>query len=244
MFFAANRCARAAAFVFAFALAAGAAPAIAQDYTALIAAPDRSDADRKNDERRNPVKLLEFTGAKTGWRVLDMGAGGGYSTELMARSVGASGKVWGQNPKLSERYAARMATPAMAQVTGVERPFDAPVPDGVRDLDLVTFFFTYHDTTFMDVDRAKMNKAVFAALKPGGLYVIADHSAKPGEGATVGKSLHRIEEDTLKQEVLAAGFKLMGSGDFLRNPDDPRTVSVHRSGIRNDEFVLKFQKPM
>ena len=113
----------------------------------------------------------------------------------------------------------------------------------MRDLDLVTFFFTYHDTTFMEVDRAKMNKAVYDALKPGGLYVIADHSAKTGEGATVGKSLHRIEEETLKQEVLAAGFRLVGSGDFLRNPDDPRTVSVHRSGIRNDEFVLKFQKP-
>ena len=120
---------RAAAASF-LAFAAMALPAAAQDYTALIAAPDRSEADRKNDERRNPVKLLEFTGPKTGWRVLDMGAGGGYSTELMARSVGASGKVWGQHPKLSERYLARMATPPMTQTTGVERPFDAPVPDG------------------------------------------------------------------------------------------------------------------
>lgn len=234
----------AAAFAIAATFAASPLAVRAQDYTALIAAPDRSEADRTNDKRRDPVKLLEFAGPKTGWRVLDMGAGGGYSTELMARAVGASGKVWGQHDKLSDRFKARQATPPMANVVALDRPFDDPVPADVRDLDLITFFFVYHDTTFMEVDRAKMNKAMFAALKPGGFLVIADHSANKGEGATVGKSLHRIEEETLKQEVQAAGFKLVGSADFLRNPDDPRTVSVHRSGIRNDEFVLKFQKPM
>ncbi|MDB5569589.1 MAG: methyltransferase, partial [Hyphomicrobiales bacterium] len=87
------------------------------------------------------------------------------------------------------------------------------------------------------------NKAIFDALKPGGLFVIADHSAKPEDGASVGKSLHRIAEHTLRAEVEAAGFRLVQSGDFLRNPEDPRTAVVHRSGIRNDEFVLKFQKP-
>lgn len=218
--------------------------AAAQDYAAIIASPDRSEADRTNDKRRDPVRLLEFSGPKTGWRVLDMGAGGGYSTELMARAVGPSGKVWGQHNPLSDRFKARQATPPMAHVVPLERPFDDPVPADVRDLDLITFFFVYHDTTFMDVDRAKMNRAMFAALKPGGFLIIADHSARTGEGASVGKSLHRIEEETLKQEVLAAGFRLIGSADFLRNPDDPRTVSVHRSGIRNDEFVLKFQKPL
>lgn len=215
----------------------------AQDYTALIAAPDRSEADRANDKRRDPVKLLEFVAPKTGWLVLDMGAGGGYSTELMARAVGGSGKVWGQHPTISERLKARLATAAMANAVALDRPFDDPVTAEVKNLDLVTFFFAYHDTTFMEVDRAKMNKAMFDALKPGGFLVIADHSAKPGDGATVGKSLHRIEEETLKREVMAAGFRFVGSADFLRNPNDPRTVSVHQSGIRNDEFVLKFQKP-
>ncbi len=228
----------------ALGLSIAASPVLAQDYKALLAAPDRSDADRQNDTKRDALKLLEFTAPKTGMRILDMGAGGGYSTELMARAAGSNGKVWGQHNKLSERYLARMATSAMANSTGVERPFDSPVPDGVRDLDLITFFFAYHDTTFMEVDRAKMNKAMYDALKPGGFLVIADHSAKPGEGATVGKTTHRIEESTLKAEVEAVGFKHIATGDFLRNPDDPRTVSVHRSGIRNDEFVLKFQKPM
>ena len=172
-----------------------------------------------------------------------MGAGGGYSTELMARAVGPTGKVYGQNDKESERFIARMKTTSVKNITSLARPFDDPLPADVRNLDLITFYFYYHDTTYMEVDRAKMNKAMFAALKPGSLLVIADHSARPGEGATVGKTTHRIEESTLIAEVTAPGFKHVATGDFLRNPDDPRTVSVHRSGIRNDEFVLKFQKP-
>ena len=222
---------------------AGQAPASAQDYRALLAAPDRSEADRTNDDKRKAFELLSFAAPKTGQSVLDMGAGGGYSTELMARAVGPTGKVYAQNGAASERFAARAKSPAMANVTALTRPFDDPLPAGTEKLDLITFFFAYHDTTFMEVDRAKMNKAMFDALKPGGFLVIADHSARPGEGTSVGKTTHRIEESALVGEVTAAGFKLVGSADFLRNPADPRDVSVNRSGIKNDEFVLKFQKP-
>lgn len=231
------------AFTIGVALLGPAVPALAQDYAAVLAAPDRSDADRTNDLKRKALDLLTFSGPKTGWRVLDMGAGAGYSTELMARAVGPTGKVWGQSDKASERFAARLMTPGMANVQAVLAPFNAPAPAGVTNLDLVTFFFAYHDTTFMEVDRAKMNKAIFDALKPGGFLVIADHSARPGEGATVGKTTHRIEESTLVAEVTAAGFRHVATGDFLRNPEDPRTVSVNRSGIKNDEFVVRFQKP-
>ncbi len=222
---------------------AATAPALAQDYRAVLAAPDRSEADRSNDDKRKAFELLSFVAPKTGARVLDMGAGGGYSTELMARAVGPSGKVIAQNGAESERFAARAKTPAMSQVQLAVRPFDDPLPAGTEPLDLITFFFAYHDTTFMAVDRAKMNKAMFDALKPGGFLVIADHSARAGEGTSVGKTTHRIEESALVAEVTAAGFKLVGSADFLRNPADPRDVSVNRSGIKNDEFVLKFQKP-
>ena len=82
------------------------------------------------------------------------------------------------------------------------------------NLDLITFFFAYHDITYMPVDRAVMNKKMFAALKPGGFLVIADHSAKPGDGITVAKTLHRIEESTLRQEIEAAGFKLVAEARF------------------------------
>ena len=178
------------------------APSSAQDYAAIIAAPDRADGDRQTDQRRDPVKLLAFTGVKSGMTVLDMGAGGGYSTELMARAVGPGGKVYGQDFETSarakERFEARMKTKAMTNVVALARPFDDPLPADVANLDLITFFFAYHDTTYMPVDRAEMNKKMFAALKPGGFLIIADHSAKPGAGTSVGKTLHRIEESALR----------------------------------------------
>jgi len=229
------------------ALAAVPLPSFAQDYAAIVAAPDRSDADRQTDQRRDPVKLLNFTGAKAGMTVLDMGAGGGYSTELMARAVGPGGQVYAQDSEPSarakERFEARMKSPAMKNVVAFDRKFDDPLPVDIGRLDLITFFFFYHDTTYMTVDRAQMNKRLFEALKPGAFLVIADHSAKAGAGTSVGKTLHRIEEATLKSEVEAAGFKLVAEGDFLRHPEDTREERIFGSKIPVDEFVLKFQKP-
>jgi predicted methyltransferase len=222
---------------------AGASPARAQDYAALVAQTDRSDADRVTDKRRNPVSLLAFTGPKTGWTVLDMGAGAGYSTELMARSVGPTGKVYAQSATASDKLKERLATPAMQRVVALVRAFDDPVPADVGGLDLITLYFAYHDTTFMEVDRAKMNKAMYAALKPGGFLVVADHSARAEDGATVGKTLHRIAEKTLRSEIETAGFKFVAVGDFLRHPEDARTDVVFRNPTPVDEFVLKFQKP-
>jgi predicted methyltransferase len=237
----------AAAAVAAFAWLISPLPVSAQDYAAIVAAPDRSDADRQTDRRRDPVKLLAFTGARAGMTVLDMGAGAGYSTELMARAVSPSGKVYGQDfetaARAKERFEARMKTDAMKNVVALERPFDDPLPDDVRNLDLVTFFFFYHDTTYMTVDRAAMNKKLFAALKPGGLLIVADHSAKEGTGTSVGKTLHRIEQTTLEKEVLAAGFQLIAAGEFLRHPEDTREEKIFGSKIPIDEFVLKFRKP-
>ncbi|HEY1364587.1 MAG TPA: methyltransferase domain-containing protein [Xanthobacteraceae bacterium] len=219
----------------------------APDYAALVAAPDRSDADRQTDQRRDPVKLLAFTGARAGMKVLDMGAGAGYSTELMARAVAPGGVVYGQNSadlaRARERFDARLQTPAMKNAISLVRPFDDPLPADVGGLDLITFFFFYHDTTYMQVDRAAMNRRLFAALRPGGHLVVADHSARAGEGATVGKTLHRIEESLLRGEVEAAGFKLAAEGDFLRHPEDPRDFPTVRRTGPVDEFVLKFVKP-
>src|SRR5260370_4622248 len=96
----------------------------------------------------------------------------------------------------------------------------------------------------MPVAPPRMNQTRFAALKPGGFLIIADHSAKSGDGSTVGKTLHRIEESTLRQEIEAAGFKLAAEGDFLHHPEDPRDVPVFKPAVPVDEFVLKYQKPM
>jgi len=224
------------------------APAVAQDYAAVVNAPDRSEADRKNDERRAPQKILALAGVKPGWTILDMGAGAGYSTELMARATGPTGKVYGQNPPdMMERaktaYEERAKSPAMQNVTTLMRGYEDPVPAEVKNVDLITFFYAYHDVTYMPVDRTKMDHALFEALKPGGILLIADYAALPGTGTSVSKTLHRIEEDFLKKEVEAAGFKLVDEGTFLRNPDDPKNMPIFRPQIPIDIFVLKFQKP-
>ena len=220
----------------------------AADFAAIVAAPDRSDADRKTDQRRDPVRLFAFTGARPGMTVLEMGAGGGYTAEMLARAVAPNGKVYAQDqPPVMQRaadaFAARATSPAMRNVEHVLRPYDDPLPPGVGNLDLITFFFAYHDTVHMGVDRAKMNRRLYELLKPGGVLVVADHSARTGDGTGVTKSLHRIEESSLVKEIEAAGFRLVATGDFLRHPEDKRDVIVFRAPTPVDEFVLRFRKP-
>ena len=223
--------------------------AAAQDYNAIVSAPDRTDADRNTDKRRDPVKLLSFAGVKEGMKVLDMEAGAGYTTELVARAIGPTGIVYAQDSaevlerQVKDKFDLRSKNPVMKNVVHIVRNYDDPLPPDVRNLDLITFFFAYHDMTYMQVDRAEMNRKLFAALKPGCYLVIADHSAKAGDGATVGKTFHRIEEAVLRKEIEAAGFKLVATGDFLRHPEDTRDVIVFRAPTPIDEFVLKYQKP-
>jgi predicted methyltransferase len=231
------------------AVSANAEGAKAPDYEAIVAAPDRSDADRQADQRRQPAKLLAFAGVTEGMKVLDMEASAGYSTELLARTVGPTGVVYAQDSAavierfVKDKFDVRAQKPAMKNVVHVVRGFDDPIPPDVSGLDLITFFFAYHDITYMEVDRPAMNRKMFAALKPGGFLIIADHSARPGDGTTVAKTLHRIEETTLRQEIEAAGFKLAGEADFLRHPEDPRDAAVFRPQVPTDEFVLKYRKP-
>jgi predicted methyltransferase len=167
----------------------------------------------------------------------------------MARAVGPTGVVYGQNPEDQNprgkaAFQARIAAFPLKNIVAVARPFDDPLPPDVTGLDLITYLFFYHDTTYMMVDRAQMNRKLFAALKPGGSMIIADHSAKPGSDASVGRSLHRIDENLLRREVEAAGFKVVGEGDFWRHSDDTRDFTTQPvSGKPTDEFVLRFQKP-
>jgi predicted methyltransferase len=250
--FADRASALALSFAVVFGVAAVAHEARAQatpDYAALIAAPDRSEADREADKRRDPLPLLKFAGPAPGMKVLDMGAGGGYSTELMARAVAPNGKVYGQFPadgfqKAIDNFNARLKTPAMSDAAADFRPFDDPIPPDVSNLDLITFLFYYHDTTYMNVDRAQMDRKMFAALKPGGYLVLADHSAAAGADISVGKSLHRIDEAIVRKELEAAGFKFVAADDFWRVPGDTRDFSSNRPPSPVESFVLKFQKPM
>lgn len=244
----------------------------------IVASPDRSPADRQNDLRRKPVEMLTFIGIRPGMVALDLSAGGGYTTELLARAVGPQGRVYGQSaprntanpptppaapegasaPPLPnaqaapvrrltspEAIAARSQNPKAGNLVSVVRPFDAPIPPELNpsSLDLATLMFNYHDLGHMGVDRSRMNRDVFSALKSGGVYVIADHAGRPGTGISEAGTLHRIEEAFLRREVESAGFRLAESGDFLRNPADPRDKNTPEPPMPKDEFVLKFVKP-
>ena len=125
------------------------------------------------------------------------------------------------------------------------QPFESPPPPELAagGFDLVTLMFNYHDMGHLGVDRARMNAAIFAALKPGGAYVIADHAGRPGTGISESGTLHRVEEALVRREVEAAGFRLAGQGMFLRNPADPRDRNEPDPPQPKDEFVLRFVKP-
>ena len=221
---------------------------------AIVDAADRSDDDKKLDAGRHPAELLAFLGLPAGARVAELGAGGGYTAELLARDVGPSGKVWAQNNKfLLERFAdkpltARLAKPVNKNVVKVQTEFDAPLPPDAKNLDAVLINLFYHDTVWLEADRDKMNKAVFDALKHGGQYVVIDHSAVEGRGTADAKTLHRIDELAVIREVERAGFHHVTSADFLRNPRDTRdwNDSPGAAGDRrgtSDRFVLKFVRP-
>jgi predicted methyltransferase len=210
------------------------------NYDLIVASVDRTAADRQNDARRKPAEMLAFIGVREDMTALDVSAAGGYTTELLSRAVGPTGTVYGQTRAPDPRQ--RLALRKRENIVPIVRPFEDPAPPGVP-LDLVTLMFNYHDFGHLGVDRAKMNAAIFRALKPGGIYVIADHSGRAGTGISESGTLHRVEESFVIQEVLAAGFRLAGEGNFLRNPQDPRDRETPEPPQPKDEFVLKFVKP-
>lgn len=221
---------------------------------AAVGAADRSDADKALDAGRHPATLLNYYDVQPGMKVAEMMAGGGYTAELLARTVGPTGQVWGVNsPFILERFAQapwteRLAKPVMSNVTRLDRVFDDPFPAEVTGLDRVFSILVYHDFIWMGVDMAKMNKAIFDALKPGGIYAIVDHSALAGHGIQDVETLHRIEQSVLVTQVEQAGFRLEGESNFLRSPEDTRdwSASPRTAGERrgtSDRFVLTFVKP-
>lgn len=221
---------------------------------AAVASPERPAEDRALDAGRHPVEVLSFFGIAPGQRVAELFAGGGNTAELVARIVGPTGTVYVQNNAfVLDRFArapleARLARLAMPNVVRVDRELDDPLPEDARDLDAVLFVLAYHDTVWMETDRAAMNAAIFRALRPGGVYGIVDHSAAPGRGVEDAQTLHRIEQSVVVEEITAAGFVLDGESDVLRNPDDARDWNASPSAAgeqrgTSDRFVLRFVRP-
>jgi predicted methyltransferase len=240
----------------ACASAGGPAPSLpppAPDYASLVADPGRTPEDRALDPGRHPAEMLAFTGIRPGMRVAELGAGGGYTTELLARAVGPDGAVYAQNSAVllgfaGEAWAKRLERPAMSRVVRADREFEDPLPPEATGLDLVVMNALYHDTVWMKTDRARMDRAVFEALRPGGAFVVVDSSARPGTGVADAPTLHRIDEQVVRDEVQAAGFRLAAEGSFLRNPADSRdwNSSPRAAGARrgtSDRFALRFVKP-
>jgi predicted methyltransferase len=221
--------------------------------TAILAA-DRTPEDRALDAGRKPGEVFTFFKLASGQKIGELFAGGGYSTELMARIVGPGGVIYAQNSKeVNDRFARkpfelRMAKDVMKVVKPIEAPADSPFPADAKDLDAVVCILNYHDFVWQKVDRAKLNKAVFDALKPGGVYAIVDHSAAAGSGEKDAETLHRIDEELVKKEITAAGFVLDAESDVLRNPEDKRdwNSSPKAAGAQrghSDRFTLRFVKP-
>ncbi len=223
---------------------------MATDWQAVLADSARPDADRARDADRKPEQVLEFFGVKSGQKVADLLAGGGYYTRILVGAVGEEGEVYaGNNPFylgfVKKDWDALFATPAFKNVHRVDGRVDQLTLPQDGSLDAVIIVLAYHDLLLTDEDRSKMNAQIFAALKPGGVYGIVDHHAQKGSGTEFVKSLHRIDEAVIIAEATAAGFKLAQKGDFLRHPEDDHTKGVFGADIRGktDRFVLRFEKP-
>jgi predicted methyltransferase len=222
---------------------------------AAIADAGRPDADRQRDASRKPAETLAFAGIKPGDRVAELLPGGGYFTRLFSKVAGAAGHVYAlvpapapdapaDTPDFAARVKAIAADPNYSNVSVVVEPFaqlKAPEP-----VDLVWTSQNYHDLhNFPGVDVAVFNQLVWDALKPGGIYMVLDHAAEPGSGVRDTATLHRIDAETVKKEVLAAGFVFVGSSDLLHRNEDTHTVKVFDPSVRGktDQFILKFRKP-
>jgi predicted methyltransferase len=216
--------------------------------TAAVADTSRPATDTERDAARKPAETLAFAGVKPGEQVVELAPGKGYYTRLLSAVVGQNGKVYtvSSPPKPDAPPPPVQAIAADPHYSNVHPTFgkiaELKLP---TDTDLVWTTQNYHDFHNIPDLVTNLNKAVFDALKPGGIYFILDHAAQAGSGSRDTNTLHRIDEETVKQEVKAAGFELVGESGVLRNKDDPRSGKVFEPPIQGhtDQFLLKFRKP-
>ncbi len=231
--------------------AADPSSAVSAALSAAVGDSSRPDSDTSRDAERKPEQTLAFSGVKPADYVADSG----YFTRLFSSVVGPKGHVYAVEPTAFFTFKRFPSAVAELQGYAVAHPnvtvTTAAALEGLslpEKIDLFWISRNYHDLhdKFMGpVDIAAFNKAVYKALKPGGVYVVLDHSAPPGAAADVTEALHRIEPSTVRREVEAAGFKFESESSILANPADLRTAKVFDPAIRGhtDQFILKFRKP-
>jgi len=234
-------------------LAAASAADIPGYISAAVNNPDRPAADKARDALRKPGEMMAFAGIHPGQKVIELIPGPGfYFTKVLANVVGPTGHVYAASPGPSVNAGSDTLPPKSSLTTdpAFANVSDAVLPSGlpaVAPVDVVWTAQNYHDfhLTRLHLDVPATDRLIFSLLKPGGEFLVIDHSAVAGSGLDVPDKLHRINEDIVKQEVEAAGFVLEGESDLLRNPADPRTALVFDPSIRGhtDQFVLRFRKP-
>jgi len=232
---------------------AAAAPAAVSPAVSAAVADKGRDADRVADARRHPGELITFSGVKAGDKVVDLIPGSGYFTKIFSKVVGPKGHVYmiwpneyakeAQPDPVKNADLAKTGYPNTSVILQPGAAFATPEP-----VDLVFTVQNYHDypDKFMGkIDPMVLNRAVFKALKPGGVFLIVDHVAEAGSGLRDTDTLHRIDPAIVKKQVTAAGFVFEGESNVLRNPADDHKKVVFDKAIRGhtDQFIYKFRKP-
>lgn len=211
---------------------------------AAVVSLARPAEDAARDEARLPLETITFAGVARGQVIAEIAPGGGYYTRILSQAVGPQGKVYALMPAFfANRPGGLDAINAIAEQYG---NVEVVVVDGYdamtlpQPVDLVWTTENYHDLANGNVAGA--NAAVFAALKPGGIYYVQDHAA-PGTGLTVTSTLHRIDPAAVRQQVEAAGFRLEAQSDHLANPADPHTANPREFNGVSDKFAFRFRRP-
>ena len=242
----------AASLALGLAAAASAATPIKPYIAAAVADPGRGDQ-KDVDARRHPAEVIAFSGVKPGDKVVDLIPGSGYFTKIFSKAVGPKGKVYMIWPNEYAKEAQpdpeenkKLAKAGYPNTVVIQQPgaaFATPEP-----VDLVFTVQNYHDypDKFMGkIDPMVFNRAVYKALKPGGTFLIVDHTAQAGSDMRDTDTLHRIDPAIVKKQVTAAGFVFEGESNVLRNPGDDLKKVVFDKSIRGhtDQFIYKFRKP-
>lgn len=211
-----------------------------------IASPERTAEQRARDYYRKPAEILTMSGIGEGDRVIEIAAFGQYFSTMLVAAVGPSGYVDMYDLPYTEQFAGIASREFDGKFANaayhLEHYNDVAFP---QDVDSVWNVLYYHDLKPQGVDTAAFNRKVFEALKPGGIYLVIDHKAEDGSGWRDADTIHRMGVETIKQEVLAAGFELAVESDLLANPADDRTKMVFAPGTRGttDQAFFIFRKP-
>ena len=222
----------------------------------VLANPARSASDRERDARDKPAEVLALARFKRGDTVADILSGGGYYAEILSGIVGPGGNVLLVNNPGYENFgkkglAERLAANRLPNLTHVVGPSDA-LGMGDRVLDGAVIVMSYHDLYWVDekegwprVDAGLFLDQVARALKPGGVLLVVDHSARQGTGSADAQALHRIDEQFAIADFRKHGLEWEAAIPVLRNPDDDRSKNVFDPAIRGrtDRFVHLYRKP-